>query len=155
MQLKKTTIKDLETLFLFQLDEVSNQMAAFTPKDPQDKSAYLEKWSKIVQNPNILMQTIWLENEVVGSVIHFDMMNETNISYWVERKHWGQNIASDALKRFLEISDKRPLFARVAFDNFGSQKVLEKCGFSHIGNEHGFANARNKEIEELVYRLEK
>ncbi|HEY4619198.1 MAG TPA: hypothetical protein VIH09_13485 [Flavobacterium sp.] len=31
----------------------------------------------------------------------------------------------------------RPLYGRVAFDNFGSQKVLEKCAFMKIGTDKG------------------
>ncbi|RYF99627.1 MAG: N-acetyltransferase, partial [Chitinophagaceae bacterium] len=40
-----------------------------------------------------------------------------------------------------------------AFDNIGSQKVLEKCGFTKIGNDRGFAHARQAEIEEYIYKL--
>ena len=54
---------------------------------------------------------------------------------------------------FLETQYLRPLHGRVAFDNFGSQKVLEKCGFVRVGNEKGFANAGNAEIEECIYGL--
>jgi len=32
--------------------------------------------------------------------------------------------------------------------------VMEKCGFQKIGTEKGFANARQAEIEEFVYRLD-
>ncbi len=44
-----------------------------------------------------------------------------------------------------------PMYGRVAFDNYGFQRVLEKCGFVKIGKENGFANARQSEIEEYVY----
>jgi RimJ/RimL family protein N-acetyltransferase len=44
----------------------------------------------------------------------------------------------------------RPIYARVARDNFGSRRVLEKCGFKIIGESKGFANARGEEIEELL-----
>ena len=57
------------------------------------------------------------------------------------------------LKEFLTIETERPIFGRVVFDNFGSQKVLEKCGFIKIGTEKGFANARQTEVEEFIYKL--
>jgi RimJ/RimL family protein N-acetyltransferase len=41
----------------------------------------------------------------------------------------------------------------VAFDNFGSQKVLEKSGLIKTGTDKGFASARQAEIEEFIYRL--
>lgn len=47
----------------------------------------------------------------------------------------------------------RPIVGRVAFDNFGSQKVLEKCGFVKIGTDKGFASVRGTEIEEFTYEL--
>jgi RimJ/RimL family protein N-acetyltransferase len=58
------------------------------------------------------------------------------------------------LKNFLNLETARPLFGRVAFDNLGSQKVLENCGFVKIGTDRGFANARQAEIEEFIYRLD-
>jgi hypothetical protein len=32
--------------------------------------------------------------------------------------------------------------------------VLEKCGFRIIGEDRGFANARDKEIEEFLLELQ-
>ena len=151
--LKTTKEEDLNILFLNQTDKEANRMAAFTAENPDDKAAYMEKWTKIVHNPQVNMQTIFLEGEIVGSVLHFDMMNETNVSYWIARKYWGKGIGTLALLLFLKEVKKRPLFGRTAFDNYGSQKVLQKCGFVKIGEEKGFANARKEEIIEFVYKL--
>lgn len=154
IQLTKTTKEDLDILFIFQSNKEGVWMAAFTAEDPDDKKAYMEKWTKIVENPNIQMQTIRSENKIIGSVAHFEMMEETHVSYWIDQAYWGKGFATKSLKMFIEGAVKRPLFARVAYDNYGSQKVLEKCGFIMVGKEKGFANARNKEIEEFVYKLE-
>ena len=81
------------------------------------------------------------------------MEGDTEITYWIDKKFWGQGVATKALNNFLDIETSRPIFGRVAFDNFGSQKVLEKCGFVKIGSDKGFANARQTEIEELIYKL--
>ena len=81
------------------------------------------------------------------------MDNEAEITYWIDRKLWGKGVATTALKDFLKIEQSRPIFGRVAFDNYGSQKVLEKCGFVRIGKDKGFANARQAEIEEYIYKL--
>jgi ribosomal-protein-alanine N-acetyltransferase len=54
----------------------------------------------------------------------------------------------------LTVDASRPLHARVAYDNVASQRVLEKYGFRVIGTERGFAEARSREIEEVVLRLE-
>lgn len=153
IQLQPTTIEDLERLFLFQLDEEANFLAAFTPKDPADKAAYLEKYTKHLANPTINNQTIWLDGVIIGSIAKFVIEGDTEITYWIDRSHWGKGIATEALQQFLSIETTRPIFARVAFDNSGSQKVLEKAGFTRIGQDKGFANARNAEIEEYIYKL--
>ena len=45
------------------------------------------------------------------------------------------------------------MYARVAKDNLGSRRVLDKCGFTVIGEATGFANARGMEIDELLLVL--
>ena len=99
------------------------------------------------------MKTVVINDLVLGSVINFEIEGEAEISFWIDRKYWGQGIATAALKVFLETGHLRPLHGRVALDNFRSQKVLEKRGLVRIGNKKGFANARNAEIEEFIYRL--
>ncbi|MCW3161701.1 GNAT family N-acetyltransferase [Chryseobacterium oryctis] len=108
IKLRKTTLQDLDTLFIFQTNKEGIWMAAFTAKNPSDKQFYMEKWTKLVENPDINMQTILYNDKIVGSVIHFNVMEETHVSYWIDQQHWGK----------------------------------------------GFANARNAEIKEFVYKLE-
>ncbi|MBP6657238.1 MAG: GNAT family N-acetyltransferase [Bacteroidia bacterium] len=151
--LTETTAADLSTLFHFQLDEDARHLAAFTNKDSKDERAYVERYSKYLTDPSINMLTIKVNNIVVGSISKFVMENEPEITYWIDRKFWGRGIASNALKEFLKIETIRPIHARVAFDNLGSQKVLEKCGFVKIGKDKGFANERQSEIEEYIYIL--
>lgn len=151
--LTETEEDDLNSFFQFQLDKEAIYMAAFTPKDPYDKSAYIEKYSKHLADPTINMRTIKVNEEIAGSISKFVLENEAEITYWIDRKFWGQGIATTALKDFLKIEQTRPIYGRVAFDNYGSQKVLEKCGFMKIGMDKGFANARQSEIEEYIYKL--
>jgi len=150
----KETVKDnLNTFFEFQLDEEAIHLAAFTAKDPTDKNAYLEKYGKHLADPTIHMRTIILDGVIVGSIAKFVMHNDAGITYWIDRKFWGQGIATKALSDFLKIEQSGPIYGRTAFDNFGSQRVLEKCGFVKIGTDRGFANARQAEIEEFIYKL--
>jgi len=151
--LTKTEKDDLNTFFQFQLDKEANYLAAFTAKDPNDKTAYVEKYTKFLSDPTIHMRTVKVDDEIVGSVAKFIMENEAGITYWIDRKFWGQGIATTALRNFLKIEPARPIYGHVAFDNYGSQKVLENCGFVKIGMDKGFANARQTEIEEYIYKL--
>jgi RimJ/RimL family protein N-acetyltransferase len=149
----KTTEEDLHSFFQFQLDEEANRMAAFTAKDPNDKQAYMEKYTKFLNDPEKNHQTIKADNEIIGSISKFVLEGDNEITYWIDRKFWGQGIATAALQQFLKIEKARPIYGRTAFDNYGSQKVLEKCGFLRVGQDKGFANVRKAEIEEYIYKL--
>ena len=153
IKLRPTVISDLDILFQFQTDKEGGYLAAFMSKDPTDKLAYITKYTKLLADPTINNQTILLDNTIVGSVAKFVMEGDPEVTYWIDRKYWGQGIATKALSQLLAIETIRPIFGRVAFDNFGSQKVLEKCGFVKIGTDRGFANARQEEIEEFIYKL--
>ncbi len=153
IRLRKTELADLEFFFVFQLDNEANYLAAFTAKDPTDKTAYLQKYTKLLNDPAINMQTIIVGNSIAGSVSKFEIEGEAEVTYWIDKKFWGKGVATKALKELLKNEKMRPVFGRVAFDNFGSQKVLEKCNFIKIGTGKGFANARQAEIEEFIYKL--
>ena len=153
LTLTPTKKEDLNFFFEFQLDEDARHLAAFTPKDSNDKLAYIERHSKYLSDPTIHTRTIKVNDKIVGSISKFVMFDEAEITYWIDKKYWGQGIAAQALRDFMKIEKTRPIHGRVAFDNYGSQKVLEKCGFVKIGTDKGFANARQKEVEEYIYKL--
>ncbi|GEP91692.1 Protein N-acetyltransferase, RimJ/RimL family [Chitinophaga terrae (ex Kim and Jung 2007)] len=154
IQLRPTVASDLEKLFQIQLNREAIFLAAFNSQDPTDKPAYFAKYTRLLSDPTVNNQTIIVGETIVGSIAKFLMEGDAEITYWLDRDFWGQGIATAALKNFLGIETIRPLFGRVAFDNFGSQRVLEKCGFTRIGSDRGFANARQMEIEEFIYRLD-
>lgn len=153
IKLRRTAVEDLDTLFQFQLDREARYLAAFMSKDSTSLSAYLTKYTRLLNDPTVNNQTIVVDKLIVGSIAKFEMEGEAEITYWLDRNFWGRGIATKALKYFLSIETTRPIFGRVAFDNFGSQKALEKCGFVKIGSDKGFANARQAVIEEYIYKL--
>ena len=152
--LRKTVASDLDTLFTFQLDPDANYLAAFTAKDPTDKAAYLQKYTRFLDDPTINGMTILVDDIIAGSLAKFEIEGEAGITYWIDKRFWGQGIATQALAYFLTVENARPIFAHVAFDNLGSQRVLERCGFVRIGQDKGFANARQIEVEEYIYKLD-
>ena len=151
--LRPTKDSDLEIFFQFQLDKEAAYLAAFTPKDTADKTAYIERYTKYLVDPTINTQTIIMDNGIIGSIAKFIMEGDAEITYWIDKDFWGKGVATAALNQFLLIETTRPLFGRVACDNLGSHRVLEKCGFVKVGADKGFANARQKEIEEFIYKL--
>jgi RimJ/RimL family protein N-acetyltransferase len=154
LQLHPSKLADLDQFFKFQLDQVAGNMAAFTAKDPTDKEAYMQKYTPLLSDPTINMKTIFIMDKIVGSISKFEIQGDAEITYWINRKYWGKGIATKALELFLIQERMRPIFGRTAFDNIGSQKVLLNNGFIKTGSDTGFANARQAEIEEFVYRLD-
>jgi [ribosomal protein S5]-alanine N-acetyltransferase len=149
--LRVTTSQDLEQLFLFQLDPEACYLAAFMAKDHADKEAYIAKYTKFLSDPDKNLRTILVNGLIAGSVSKYVMEGDAEITYWIDKQYWGQGVATKALNEFLKIETTRPIYGRVAFDNIGSQRVLEKCGFIKVGTDRGFASARQTEIEEYVF----
>jgi RimJ/RimL family protein N-acetyltransferase len=118
---------DLPVFFEHQLDADAIYMAAFTAEDPSDR--------------------------VAGHVSSFEQSGEREVTYGLGREYWGRGVATAALWEFLWHDATRPLYARVAKDNLGSIRVLQKCGFEISGEDRGFANARGEEVEEFVLTL--
>lgn len=152
--LREATTDDLPVLFAQQRDPEANEMAAFTVANPDDRKAYMARWKRLLAEKDIVIMTILFGDEIAGSVLSYEEDDRTEVSYWLGRDYWGRGIATRALADFLQVQRNRPLFARVAQDNIGSRRVLEKCGFREIGRETSFANARGREIVELIMRLD-
>ena len=53
VKLRPTEISDLDFLFQFQLDKEGGYLAVFMPKDSTDKSAYLIKHTKLLDDPTV------------------------------------------------------------------------------------------------------
>ena len=152
--LRDVTDDDLPKFFEHQLDPTANHMAAFTAKDPRDRKAFTAHWNRILADASVIIKTILFEGQVVGHVLSYEEAGKSEVSYWIGKAYWGQGIATRALSAFLaQANQTRPIYARVAKDNVGSLRVLEKCGFTISGEAKGFANARGQEVEELILEL--
>lgn len=154
MHIRPTTIADLETLFSFQLDDGASHMAAFMPENWTDREAYITKWTRLISEGKVYVYTIIVDNEIVGSVGSWQLVDEWQITYWIGKKFWGKGIATAAAMEFLKVFTTRPIYGRAAFDNAGSARVLEKCGFIQTGSDMHYSHARAKEIEERICRLD-
>ncbi len=152
--LREMTDDDLPVFFEQQRDEEANRMAAFTPEDPSDRRVFLARWRRMREDDTVVVRTVLSDGRVAGSVLKYEEDGRAEVSYWLGREFWGRGIATRALAALLAEIDMRPLFARVAKDNIGSCRVLEKCGFGIVGEEKGYANARGEDVEEYVMKLD-
>jgi RimJ/RimL family protein N-acetyltransferase/precorrin-6B methylase 2 len=153
VKLREVHSTDLPHFFQHIQDPEALHMAAFTPENPENWDAFQTNWNRIMADDYIVINTILFMGIVAGHIFHFEIDSRTEISYWLGKAFWGKGIATRALSEFLIQVETRPLYARVAKDNAASIRVLEKCGFTIMGEDRGFANAREGEVEEYVLKL--
>ena len=154
LALVPTEAAHLPTLFEQQSDREANFMAAFTVLDPYNRDAFLEKWTGVIANDDIIIRTILSGKRILGNVLVYRMDGEPQLSYWIDKAYWGQGIATQAVAMLLKEFTDRPVFASASADNLGSIAVLEKSGFVRQRTETGFANARQCDIVEVCYQLQ-
>jgi len=154
VRLRDVTSDDLAIFFEQQRDPDANYMAAFTPRDPSDRDAFVARWAGILGNETGTIQTVLFDGQVAGSVLSYQESGRREVSYWIGKEYWGRGVATRALAAFLaHVVTERPLYARAAKDNLASLRVLHTCGFTIRGEDKGFANARGHEIEEYMLIL--
>ncbi len=150
VQLRDVTEADLTILFEQQLDPIAAQMAAFPSRDRQ---AFMAHWAKVMGDATMITQAILVNGQVVGNIGSWEHFGEREVGYWIGREFWGRGIASAALAAFLHHVQARPLYAHVAKHNRGSLRVLEKCGFTIIGEDKDPPDASGEQIEEFILKL--
>lgn len=147
---------DIPALFEFQRDPQASRMAAFTTPDPDDREAFTARWHRLEKDENVRTFAVLCDGEVAGSAASFADGERREVTYWIGRPFWGRGVATAALRELLRRDSTRPLFARVAAENTGSVRVLEKTGFRRVPGETTIspAAARQEPVEEWVLVLE-
>ena len=143
----------LPILFEHQKDPEASRMAAFLPRDPSDRDAFLTHWRRILSDPTKITKAILWNGQLAGTVGSFLGDGKPQITYWIGKEFWGNGIATQALAELLRVVNDRPLYASTASDNVASIRVLEKCGFAMRGSAKAFAKARGTEIDEVFFEL--
>ena len=151
--LRRVEVSDLDAIYEQMRDPESVRMAAFTAKDPSDRSAFDAHMAKIMASTENTLCAITRDSRLVGTVGSYVSDGATEVTYWIDRTCWGQGIATRALGLLIDEISVRPIRARAASDNAGSLRVLQKAGFHPIGTEVAFAPARGAEIEETILEL--
>jgi len=150
IRLRDVNGDDLPVFFEHQLDSDSNQMAAFPARDWE---AFLAHWIKILASETILKKTILYNEQIAGNIVSFEHSGEHEIGYWLGKEYWGKGIATQALSKFLNLVLVRPLYAHVAKHNIASARVLEKCGFTNVGEDKEFSIVGGKVVEGFILIL--
>lgn len=149
--LRDVVDSDLPILYEHQRDPEAHRLAAFTPRD---EPTFMKHWrDNILGDPAVAKKTIVFEGQVVGFLSSFERDGKREIGYWIARSHWGRGVASEGLRRFLIEHTARPLYAYVAKANPASVRVLEKCGFTIVGESAGSPSGRGTVVVEWILEL--
>ncbi len=148
--LRDVTEEDLPAFFEHQRDPDANQLAAFPARD---REAFFAHWTKILGDATVVKKAILFDGSVAGNVVSWEQSGEREIGYWLGKSFWGKGIATAALSEFLGHEAIRPLFAHVAKHNAASIRVLEKCGFTVVGEDKEFSKLGDSPVEGLVLKL--
>jgi RimJ/RimL family protein N-acetyltransferase len=141
--------EDLDVFFEHESDPAATLMAGYPTRD---RESFLSHWrTKILLENDVVKKTIVYEGNVVGNIVCWQHDGKSLVGYWIGREHWGQGLATAALRMFLPQLKIRPLHAYVATHNLASAEVLKKCGFTVSGYGTFFSEAHNKDIEETLF----
>ncbi len=131
--IRETQESDWPVLFEFQRDPASSAMAGVPARE---WDTYIAHQQKVRADEANLTWTVLYDGQIVGDVLSFPRNGRREIGYRIAQEYWGKGIATRALSLFLGKEQRRPLYGWVLAQNIGSQRVLEKCGFTIIGEEH-------------------
>lgn len=151
--LRKVETEDLEQFFIFQQDADAAHMAAFASTNPKDRRVFDHHWGELLNSDDTIVRTIDRDGQPVGSIAAFEDESSREITFWIEKRFWGQGITTEAVEKFLTEFPERPVTARVVVDNLGTLKILESLGFSEVGEESSFSNVRAKVVQEKILQL--
>lgn len=106
---------------------------------------------------------ICINNEAIGGIgVHPQQdIHEKCIEmgYWLAEPFWGKGIMSNAVKEMIDYTFKNfdviRLYARPFSSNIGSQKVLEKSGFTHEATLKKSIYKNGIYLDELIYSVVK
>jgi|SRR3954454_2677222 RimJ/RimL family protein N-acetyltransferase len=139
VRLRQVLPEDLPVHFEQQRDPASVALAAVPGRD---RAAFDAHWAGLLADDTVLLRSIVADDLLVGSALSFVRDGVREVGYWIGREHWDRGIASRALPLLLAELDERPLHATVAAHNPASVRVLEKSGFSRVGERDGLLALR-------------
>lgn len=102
-----------------------------------------------------------VDGEAVGSIGIFPQSGihrkNAEIGYWLSEEYWGEGIMTEAIKRITLYGfgtfDIVRIFARPFSTNRGSQRVLQKAGFTFEARFSKVLFKNNEFLDEMYYAI--
>ena len=128
------------------------------PYSEKDATEFIELCNKETPKTTFAIE---FQNELAGVtalVLQSDIYKKTaEIGYWIGEPYWNNGIATEAVKLLVNYGfdnlKLNRIFTGVFEDNKASQKVLEKCGFTHEGVFKNAIIKNGKVIHEYRYGI--
>ncbi|KDP40198.1 hypothetical protein JCGZ_02196 [Jatropha curcas] len=139
LSLRPFDVSDIEDFMVWATDEKVTYFCSFDPyKSKEDGINYIK--NTVIPHP--WYRAICLNNRPIGSIsVTKNSGNDIcrgELGYLLASQYWGKGIATRAVKMvakaiFKEQPELERLEALVDVENVGSQRVLEKAGFTREG----------------------
>lgn len=137
MKLRKFTIQDASRVASLVGDESVSKWTSNIPFPYFEQDA-IEWITSTAASSDRHPFAVEVDGQVVACVSFWHTgENTVEVGYWVGKKYWRQGICSDALTMLMShdvFPKKCDAVARVMEGNIGSERVLQKCGFTFSEN---------------------
>ena len=101
--------RDLDAIYQQVTDAESIRITAFTPDHQTDRRAFFRRMSRLLADTSVLHRVIDVDGAIAGKIASFRIDNQPEVTYWVDRAHWGKGIATTALQILLAETAERPV----------------------------------------------
>lgn len=152
--LRELRDEDLAAVFEQWADPAAAHMAAFTAPNHMDRDAFEQRWARLRADESVTNRAIVVDGEVAGTIGSWAAATTVRSRIGLDAPSGGRASPPARSRRSSPSTPPARCMRRVAADNLGSRRVLEKCGFRVVGADRGFAEARGAEVDELVLELD-
>jgi RimJ/RimL family protein N-acetyltransferase len=138
--------------------EIRRYISVF--RTPQNTERYEETFENIDSSDDGASLLICADGEPVGSIQLYpidDSRGWANLGYWVHPDEQGNGYATEACELTIEYGFRELRLHRISAvtmtANVGSQRVLERVGFTHEGTRREAAFAEGEYVDDEQYGL--
>lgn len=153
IELRDIADDDLDAVFEMMRDPEGIARAAFTAKDPDDRSSFDAWMARNRANPSARVQVVTEDGGFAGTAGTFSVDGDREITYWIARHAWGRGVATAVIELLIALEPERPLYARAAALNTASVAALRRAGFAEISRNDAYAPGVGRNVEEIVFAL--
>jgi RimJ/RimL family protein N-acetyltransferase len=140
LKYKITDINDVDALHeTINTPEMAARISFLTYPCPVDKVlAWVERAQAGIEQGTEWLFSVFLDGAYIGSInLHDAGGGVSEIGYWLHRDYQGQGYGHEMLSFILDYAFSqlkfKTVFATTALNNYASQKILRKAGFTETG----------------------